>query len=422
MNPLFDLTANEYAKQRDTLNLIASENYPSPKVLQLLGSVWMNKYAEGTPGKRYYAGNAVADEMEQLVQAKALEVFDKTGEYQVNVQVLSGSPANAMVFLTMLEAGDTIMALSLPNGGHLSHMHATSNYLKFFKLVNYDVKEVAPNTYEVDEDDYLAKLKEHKPKLVILGFSAYPRKYEFAKLTKAAHDTGALVLADIAHINGLVATGLHDTPFKKGDEGADFVSMTTHKTMRGPRGAMLFAKEQYIKDINRTIFPGTSGGPHLHQIAATGQALLEMLGENQYPDGRSFQDYSQAVIDTCKALEEGMRAGDLDIVSPTQNHLALAKLPNNVDSLEFQRLLEHVGIITNRNLIPFDTKSAWRPSGLRVGTAALASRGLTVEHAHELGKLIGNLAHDKLDAAGASTHVKRLVKALKWYYPEPSNG
>lgn len=415
-NKLFDLTAQEFAKQRDTLNLIASENYPSPKVLELLGSVWMNKYAEGSPGKRYYAGNVYADEMETFVQQKALEVFDTTGEYGVNVQVLSGSPANTMVFLAMLEAGDTIMSLNLANGGHLSHLHATSNFLKFFKLVNYDVKEVEPGTYEIDQDDYAAKLREHKPKLVILGFSAYPRAYEFAAMTKQAHDAGALVLADIAHINGLVAAGLHDTPFKKGDEGADFVSMTTHKTFRGPRGAMLFAKNQHMPAVNKTIFPGTSGGPHLHQIAATGQALLEILGEDQYPDQRSFRDYSQAVLDTSKALEQGCAAAGLTVISPTQNHLSLAKLPDDVDSLDFQKLLERIGIITNRNMVPFDTKSAWRPSGVRFGTAALASRGLTPEQAKDLGQLIGQLALGQIGEDKARTQVKALVSKLAWYY------
>jgi glycine hydroxymethyltransferase len=186
MNQLFDLTVREYERQRDTLNLIASENYPSPKVLELLGSVWMNKYAEGKPGKRYYAGNTLADEMETFVAEQALAVFDQTGEYDVNLQVLSGSPANAVVFLAMLEAGDTVMSLNLANGGHLSHMHATSNFLKFFKLVNYDVTETTNGTYQIDEADYLAKLTLHKPKLVILGFSAYPRSYQFAKLTAAA--------------------------------------------------------------------------------------------------------------------------------------------------------------------------------------------------------------------------------------------
>jgi glycine hydroxymethyltransferase len=415
-NKLFDLTAQEFAKQRDTLNLIASENYPSPKVLELLGSVWQNKYAEGTPGKRYYAGNVYVDEMETYVQEKALKAFDQTGEYAVNLQVLSGSPANTMVFLAMLEPGDTIMSLNLANGGHLSHLHATSNFLKFFKLVNYEVKETAPGTYDIDPDDYAAKLREHKPKLVILGFSAYPRAYEFAKLTKQAHETGALVLADIAHINGLVAAGLHDTPFKAGDEGADFVSMTTHKTFRGPRSAMLFAKQDHIGAINKTIFPGTSGGPHLHAIAAVGQALLEVLGEDQYPDGRSFKDYSQSVIDTAKALEEGAAAGGLEIISPTQTHLNLVKLPDSVDSLEFQKRLERVGIISNRNMIPFDKKSAWKPSGMRFGTPAVASRGMTMDQAHALGSLIADLAHGKASEEVAAAKVKDMAATLKWYY------
>ncbi len=416
MNQLFDLTKREYARQRDSLNLIASENYPSPKVLELLGSVWMNKYAEGTPGKRYYAGNVLADEMESFVASQALAAYDQTGEYEVNLQVLSGSPANAVVFLAMLEAGDTIMSLNLANGGHLSHLHATSNFLKFFKLVNYDVTETEPGTFEIDEADYLAKLKAHQPKLVILGYSAYPRAYRFAKLTKAAHDAGAMVLADIAHINGLVAAGLHDTPFQAGANGADFVSMTTHKTMRGPRSAMLFAKKEHIGSINKTIFPGTHGGPHLHAIAAVGQSLLEINGIDQYPDGRDFITYSQAVIDTTKALEQGLAAAGLDIVSPSQNHLCLAKLPNQLDSLAFQKALESVGIITNRNMLPFDTKSAWKPSGMRFGTAALTSRGLTVGQAGEIGQLIGDLAQDRASDSTVSAQVKHIVEHLNWYY------
>jgi glycine hydroxymethyltransferase len=414
-NPLFRLTDQEFAKQRDTLNLIASENYPSANVLQFLGSVWSNKYAEGTPGKRYYAGNVYADEMETFVQQKALKVFDPTGQYEVNVQVLSGSPANAMVFLAMLEPGDTVMSLNLANGGHLSHLHATSNYLKFFKLVNYDVK-AGQHGYEVDPNDYEAKLKEHKPKLVIIGFSAYPRAYEFRDMTKLAHEHGALVLADIAHINGLVAAGLHDTPFKSGPAGADFVSMTTHKTMRGPRGAMLFAKQEFMPTINKTIFPGTSGGPHLHQIAATGQALLEILGEAQYPDGRSFPDYAQAVIDTCAALEQGLTKTGLEPVATTQTHLCLVKLPDALDSLEFQRQLERVGIITNRNAIPFDPKTPWRPSGMRFGTAALTSRGLTLDQAKEIGKLVGYLATGKVTEDQAAASVSALAKTLSWWY------
>lgn len=416
MNKLADLTALEFAKQRDTLNLIASENYPSPAVLGLLGSVWSNKYAEGLPGKRYYAGNIYADEMESYVQALALQAYDPTGEYGVNLQVLSGSPANAMVYLAMLDAGDTIMSLNLAGGGHLSHLHATSNYLKFFKHVTYDVVETSPGTYELDADDFAAKLAIHQPKLVILGFSAYPRAYEFGALTKLAHDHGALVLADIAHINGLVAAKLHDSPFKTGEEGADFVSMTTHKTMRGPRGAMLFAKHLHMPAVNKTIFPGTSGGPHLHQIAATGQALLEILDEAVYPDGRNFIDYSEAILATSKALENGLATAGLEIVSPTQNHLCLVRLPETADSLEIQQRLERLGIMTNRNALPFDTKPAWRPSGLRLGTAALTSRGLTVVQAKELGKLIGAIVNSQASDASARAQVTAVVEQLGWYY------
>jgi len=416
MNKLYQLTKQEFARQRDTLNLIASENYPSPKTLQLLGSVWSNKYAEGYPGKRYYAGNQYTDEMEAYVQELALKVFDKTGEYRVNVQLLSGSPANSMVYLTMLEAGDCILSLNLANGGHLSHLHQTSNFLKFFKHATYDVKEIKPGVFEVDVKNFAAKLKKYKPKLVIIGFSAYPRAYKFAEMCQLAHQAGSLVLADIAHINGLVAANLHDTPFVRGDTGADFVSMTTHKTMRGPRGAMLFAKERYIEQINRTIFPGTSGGPHMHQIAATGQALMEMTGEDKYPDGVPFKTYARRILGTCKALENALAQNGLEIISPTQNHLCLVKLPKDLDSLDIQKKLENLGIITNRNMIPFDTKSPWRPSGLRLGTAALASRGLSNQQAGELGSLIADSVLGRCPESQIKKEVKLLAAGLAWYY------
>ena len=419
MNPIEKLTKLEYARQRDSLNLIASENYPSPKALALMGSIWSTKYAEGYPGKRYYAGNVNTDELEAFVQGKALEVFDPTGEYGVNIQVLSGSPANAMVYLAMLEPGDKILSLSLANGGHLSHLHATSNYKKFFEHDTYDVKEVGENSFEIDLDGYRKKLASYKPKLVIIGFSSYPRAYQFQEMCELAHKAGALVLADIAHINGLVATGLHDTPFKVGAAGADFVSMTTHKTMRGPRGAMLFAKQEYMDVINKTIFPGTSGGPHLQQIAAIGQSLLEILGEEAYPDKVDFATYSQRVLDVCKALEEGAAGAGLQVISPTQTHLCLIKLPDATDSLEFQRELEAIGVITNRNVIPFDTKTPFRPSGMRLGSAALASRGLDVAGAKELGMIIGELATKKVADAEAAKRVQTLVAKLAWYYPEP---
>ncbi len=439
-NKILELTSNEFAKQRDTLNLIASENYPSPKVLDIMGSVWSNKYAEGYPGKtkgkRYYAGNVYSDEMENYVKELALRAYNATDDYGVNVQVLSGSPANMMVYLSILQYGDTIMSLNVANGGHISHLHPTSSWNKFFRLVNYDVKEVGQKTYEIDIEDFKQKLLEFKPKLVIIGFSAYPRKYEFAEMCRMAHEAGSFVLADIAHINGLVAAGLHDTPFGSDETSADFVSMTTHKTFRGPRGAMLFAKnhipsylEHHFSElekmpksliglVNKTVFPGTSGGPHLNQMAAIGQSLLEILGEDEYPDKLDFKTYSQNVLDTCKAMEEGLVEGGVEVVSPTQNHLCLVKLPEGVDSLDQQEKLERVGIITNRNLIPFDEKTAWRPGGMRFGTAALASRGLTTEDAKKLGLIIADSVFNKSSEEELTAKVKEIVSNLNWWYEE----
>ena len=439
MNPIQTLTQAEFKRQRDTLNLIASENYPSPTVLELLGSVWSNKYGEGYPGKRYYAGNQNTDPLESITQSLALEVFDTTGEYGVNVQVLSGTPANAMVYLSVLDYGDTVLSLNLDNGGHISHMHSSSRWLKFFKLANYDVKEVGINTFEIDVNDFEAKIKEVKPKLVIIGCSGYPRKYEFAQMCQIAHKYGCLVLADIAHINGLVAAGLHDSPFKKGLDGADFVSMTTHKTFRGPRAAMLFAKN-YIPDfanlsefelaagskgktlnslieiINRTVFPGNSGGPHFNKIAAIGQACMEILGKDNYPDNISFKDYSHSVLKTSKALENALGESGLTVISPTQNHLCLIKLPDEMDSLKVQNELEEIGVITNRNKIPFDTKTPWKPSGVRLGTAALTSRGLDLAQAGALGKIIADLIFQRQPKEKLVNEVQEIVSSLKWFY------
>lgn len=416
MNKITQLTEQEFAQQRDTLNLIASENYPSPAVLKLLGSVWQNRYSEGSPGKRYYAGQVNTDALELYVQELALKAFDTTGEYGVNVQLLSGSPANTMVYFATLQPGDTILSLNLANGGHLSHLHETSAFNKFYNHATYDISLVGEDSYEVDLEDFAKQLTKHKPQLTIIGFSAYPRAYKFAKMCRLAHDAGSLVLADVAHINGLIAAGVHDSPFKAGLEGADFVSMTTHKTMRGPRGALLFAKSEQMENLNKTVFPGTSGGPHMHTIAATGQALLEILGEEKYPDNIDFKTYAQTILDTCRALEKGLIKGGLSIVSPTQTHLSLVRLPDEIDSLDLQKKLEDIGIIMNRNMIPFDTKSAWRPSGMRLGTAALTSRGLTEGQAETLGELITAFSLGNASPNETRQAVGKLVSSLKWYY------
>ncbi len=411
MNQIQKLTDTENERQKSTLNLIASENYPSPKALTLLGSIWNDKYAEGYPGKRYYAGNVNADSLEEFVQAKALEVFNAREDYGVNVQVLSGSPANAMVYFTVLEPGDTVLSLNLNSGGHLSHLHTTSSYVKFFKHFTYSLRGG-----KLHEAEFEQALKEHKPRLVVIGYSSYPAQYEFTRLCQLAHAYGALVLADISHIAGLVAAGQHSSPFHSGASGADFVTTTTHKTLRGPRSALVFAKKEYMPAVNKTVFPGTSGGPHLNQIAAVGQSLLEVLGEETYPDKTPFNEYIQDVLKNAKALESGLKQAGVHVTIPTATHLVLAKLPEEVDSLTLQNDLEEVGIITNRNAIPGDEKSPWRPGGLRLGSAALTSRGMKHDDFLMLGEAIGSFIMGKKDKAELSIVTKDLQKSLKWYY------
>jgi glycine hydroxymethyltransferase len=411
MNHLQNLTSKETERQKSTLNLIASENYPSPKTLELLGSIWNDKYAEGYPGRRYYAGNATADELETFVQQKALEAFSAKDDYGVNVQVLSGSPANAMVFFTVLEQGDMVLSLDLASGGHLSHLHQTSSYLKFFRQAKFSLRG-----NKLHKAEFEKSLKEHKPRLVVIGFSSYPASFDFAELCELAHQYGALVLADISHIAGLVAMGLHSSPFSHGPKGADFVTTTTHKTLRGPRSALLFARHEYMGAIDKTVFPGTSGGPHLNQIAAVGQSLLEILGEDEYPDKVEFKQYIELVQKNAINLETGLKEAGLEISTATQTHLVLVKLPELIDSLELQNKLETCGIITNRNAVPNDDKSPWQPGGLRLGTAALTSRGLNAEQARELGTAIGSFILGELKTEEVSAYSKSLASELKWYY------
>ncbi len=411
MNFIQDLTKKESQRQKDTLNVIASENYPSPKTLELLGTIWNDKYAEGYPGKRYYAGNVNTDELETFVATKALEVFDCADDYGINVQVLSGSPANAMVYFTVLEPGDMVLSLDLSSGGHLSHLHETSSYLKFFKHATYRLRGG-----KFHEAEFEQALKEHKPRLVVIGYSSYPARYEFARLCQLAHAYGALVLADISHIAGLVAVGKHSSPFMHGASGADFVTTTTHKTLRGPRSALVFAKKEYMPAINKTVFPGTSGGPHLNQIAAVGQSLLEVLGEEVYPDKIAFSEYIENVLKNAKALETGLKQAGINMTTPTSTHLVLAKLPEEVDSLTLQNDLEEVGIITNRNAIPEDTKTPWRPGGLRLGSAALTSRGMSNNDFLVLGQAVGEYILGKKNKAELLSVGKELHKSLKWYY------
>jgi glycine hydroxymethyltransferase len=427
MNYISQLTTQEYNRQKNTLSLIASENLPSPKVIDLLGglnpdgtrSLWSNKYGEGYPGKRYYAGNQNTDLLEAFVQSKALEVFGKVAqdEYSVNLQMNAGSMANMMVYLSILNYDDCVVSLNVANGGHISHLHTTSAWNKFFCFANYDLKEVSPNCYEIDFEDYCQKIVDNKPKLVIIGCSSYPRAIKnYKAMIEFAHQNGALVLCDIAHINGLVAAGLHDSPFLSGQSGADFVSMTTHKTFRGPRAAMLFCKKEFENQVNKTVFPGTSGGPHFNKIAAIGQACLEILGEDVYPDGRSFRAYSQAVIEQTKLLENSLLSQGLEIISPTETHLLLVKLPAESDSLKVQKQLDEIGVVCNRNSIPFETKTMWKPSGLRLGAASISSRGITNSQAELLGKIIADCVFERQSIDKLKTQVQSITEQINWWY------
>jgi glycine hydroxymethyltransferase len=404
MNPIEQLSIEEQQYQSKSINLIASENYPSTKVLKLQGSVWNNKYGEGYPGKRYYAGNSNTDKLELNVMKSCLEVFNCTDNYSVNVQALSGSPANSIVYLACLEPQDIIMSMDLANGGHLSHLHTTSNWNKFFKHITYNIN----SELEIDVVDFENKLITNKVKLVIIGFSSYPKKFDFKPLIKLAHKYGALVLCDIAHISGLVATGYHSSPFDgEEDETSDFVTTTTHKTFRGPRGALIFAKKNIptysnlitapIELINKTVFPGTSGGPHFSTIASIGQACYEILGIDNYDDNTPFKTYISNVINNVKALEDGLIQAGIKVVVRSDNHLTLIQLPSEIDSLVIQKKLEQFGIITNRNLIPFDTKSAWKPSGIRLGSAAMTSRGMSSKDFRILGGFIGQIINNTID-------------------------
>lgn len=422
MNQIFKLLDQESFLQKNTINLIASENYPSSKVLELQGSIFNNKYGEGYPFKRYYAGNANTDVLESEVKELALEVFNAAENYDVNIQCLSGSPANSMVYLAMLEYNDTIMSMNLSNGGHLSHLHTTSNWNKFFKHVTYDINK----DLSINIQDYTDKIITHRPKLVIIGFSSYPLSFEFKDMIRIAHDNGALVLCDIAHISGLIASGNHPSPFI-GDsiEQADFVTTTTHKTFRGPRGALIFSKKDLVdyyqsstpfsKLIDKTVFPGTSGGPHFSTIAGIGQACLEILGKDQYDDKITYKDYIKQVKLNITALEKGLMFDNLNeaktdtnketlnlnknliLITPSSNHLTLIKLPDELDSLIIQKKLESYGIITNRNLIPFDNKTAWKPSGLRLGSPAMTSRGANEKDMFTIGIYINQIINNTLD-------------------------
>ena len=358
------LIKKEERRQAETLNLIASENYPSRTVREALGSIFVAKYAEGRPYKRYYAGQEFVDKLETLVEERVRKIFGlDSRKWAVNVQPYSGSPANYAVLRALLKPGEKILSLALPHGGHLSHGAPVSLPGKDFKIINYFLDKNGFLNYKE-----IGKLAEkEKPKLIIAGYSAYPRKVDFKKFKKIASEIEAYLLADIAHIAGLIAAKIHPSPFP----WADVVTTTTHKTLRGPRGAIIICKKALENKIFPKVFPGLQGGPHEHTICALGVALKEAMSPK-------FKRYTRQIIRNAKTLANELKKYNFILISGgTDNHLVLVDLRNKgLGGKEAQKLLEKAGIVTNKNTIPYDPRPPYDPSGIRLGTPALTSRGM----------------------------------------------
>ena len=391
----------ELMRQRDKLEMIASENIVSQAVMEAQGSVLTNKYAEGYPGKRYYGGCEHVDVVETLAIERAKRLF---GAEHANVQPHSGSQANFAVYFAMLKPGDTIVGMNLSHGGHLTHGSPVNVSGTYFNVVPYGVNA---ETQQIDYAEFRKIVLEAKPKLIIAGGSAYSRQIDFKKMADVAHEVGAIFMVDMAHFAGLVAAGLHPNPV----EYADIVTTTTHKTLRGPRGGMILCKEEYAKAIDKAVFPGIQGGPLMHVIAAKAVAL----GEALQPE---FKVYAEQVIKNAKVLAAELIAKGLTIVSGgTDTHVMLVDVCNTgLTGKEVEHLLDEIGITANKNTIPFDPASPFVTSGVRLGTPALATRGLKEDDMKEIADIIATVLQNPEDTAKHQDAAKR-VAALCEKYP-----
>ena len=389
----------ELERQEYGLELIASENFASPAVIATMGSILTNKYAEGLPGKRYYGGCHVVDEIEDLCIQRAKALF---GAEFANVQPHSGAQANMAVQLAILKPGDTMMGMSLANGGHLSHGSPANISGKYYNVISYDVNH---ETGLIDYDNIRDLAKKNQPKLIIAGASAYPRGIDFKIFADIAHEVGAVLMVDMAHIAGLVAGGAHMNPVPY----ADIVTTTTHKTLRGPRGGLILGKEEFAKKLNSAVFPGTQGGPLEHVIA--GKAVC--FGEALKPE---FKDYAHKVVENAKILAEAVMAEGFDLVTGgTDNHLMLADLrPMKITGKELQERLDANHITLNKNAIPGDPQKPSITSGVRIGTAAVTTRGLGAEEMKQIARCIGMTARD---FEGTADEVKAIVASICEKYP-----
>jgi len=395
--------ASEKKRQQNKLELIASENFVSEAVLEAQGSVLTNKYAEGYPGHRYYGGCECVDVVEQLAIDRAKKLF---GAEHVNVQPHSGAQANMAVFFAMLSPGDKILGMNLSHGGHLTHGSPVNFSGKWFSVTSYGVDA---KQQRIDYDEVRQLALTNKPKLIIAGASAYPRIIDFARLGEIARESGALLMVDMAHIAGLVAAGLHPSPIPH----ADFVTTTTHKTLRGPRGGMIFCREQYAKAIDKAIFPGIQGGPLMHVIAAKAVALQEASTE-------AFRSYQQQILKNARALADKLINSGFTLVSGgTDNHLLLVDVRSQqLTGKEAENLLDDVGVTVNKNTIPFDPASPFVTSGIRIGAAAVTTRGMDESAMEIIGEIIVmvlNAPHDETVKLAAREKVAKLCQKYPLY-------
>jgi glycine hydroxymethyltransferase len=382
--------ANETRRQNETLELIASENFVSEAVLEAAGSVLTNKYAEGYPGNRYYGGCEFVDQVETLVRERAKQLF---GAEHVNAQPHSGTQANVAVYMTVCKPGDTILGMSLAHGGHLTHGHPLNFSGKMYQVQSYGV---SPDTERIDYDEMARLAEQHRPRLIVCGASAYPRTLDFRRISEIAKSTGAYSMADIAHIAGMVAVGLHPSPFPH----MDFVTTTTHKTLRGPRGGLIMCKGEFAKDLDRIVFPGTQGGPLMHIIAAKAVCLHEALQPG-------FATYQRQILANAETLARTLLAEGFRLVSGgTDNHLMLVDVfSRGVTGKEAEQALEHAAITVNKNAIPFDKNPPAKASGIRLGTPAVTSRGMKEPEMAAIGRFIARVLHAPTD-----TEVQRQVR------------
>lgn len=398
---LYEAMENEKVRQREKIELIASENFVSEAVMEAMGSVLTNKYAEGYPGKRYYGGCEHVDVVENLARDRAKELF---GAEHVNVQPHSGAQANMAVYFTALEPGDTVLGMNLNHGGHLTHGSPVNFSGKLYNFVDYGVDK---ETEQLDYDAVLEQAKEVQPKMIVAGASAYSREIDFAKFREIADAVDAYLMVDMAHIAGLVAAGLHSNPVPH----ADFVTTTTHKTLRGPRGGMILSKEQYAKKIDKSVFPGMQGGPLMHVIAAKATSFKEALSDD-------FKTYSKQIIENAKTLSNALESEGVRVVSGgTDNHLLLLDVtPLELTGKVAEKVLDEIGITTNKNTIPFDTESPFVTSGIRIGTAAVTTRGFAEAEMKEIAAIISLTLRNHEDEAVLREAAKR-VKLLTDKFP-----